>query len=152
MAIFRFELEALLAYRRHQLDQCRQLMAEVLADHQQFVDQQTEIAEDRAAMLEQIREDSVFGQVDIRRAAASRYYVSQLDGQKRALAAQLNRTEQQLELCRQAVQQADAAVKVLEKLKEKRFKVFQQKELAREELMLNESWAASARGQHDAGF
>lgn len=145
MAVFRFELEALLSYRRHQLDQCRQLMAEVLADRQHVLDRQAEIGAERGDVMDDIRSVGETGQVDIRKAAASRYYLSQLDGETRALSAQLGRTDQQLELCRQAVQQADAAVKVIEKLKENRFRQFQQKELKHEELALNEAWAATAR-------
>ncbi len=144
MPDFRFELESLLSYRRHQLDQCRQLMAEILADQSRCHQQKDELKTERESVITQIREKNTGTGINIQTLAASRYYMAQLDGQSRGLDQQLARTAQQLELCRRAVLQADMAVKALEQLREKRFQKYCQQEIKREELMLQESWLASS--------
>ncbi len=142
MGQFRFELEALLTYRRHQLEQCRRLMAEVLADQQACQAERAEWARERTQLEGDIRQQSLAGRVDISRMAAQRYYLTQLDVQSLQLQARETRIVQQLELCRQAVLQADRAVRALEQLREKRQHDFQQAEFKREQRELEESWTA----------
>lgn len=143
MGQFRFELEALLTYRRHQLDQCRRLMAEVFADQQSCQEERAERARERFQLEDDIRQQSLSGMVDVSRMASQRYYLTQLDVQSQQLLAREARIAQQLELCRQAVLQADRAVKALEQLREKRLHEFQQVESKREQRELEESWTAT---------
>ncbi|MCA8983123.1 MAG: hypothetical protein R3C12_11280 [Planctomycetaceae bacterium] len=148
MIRFRFELEALLTYRQHQLDQCRQLLAEVLAEQATCQDQRAELRAERESVESELRQRSESGRIDISHAAASRYYMTQLDVQQRGLDLQEQRILQQLDLCRQAVVQADKAVKALEKLRDKRLLVHQQQARKREELELHESWSVNSLREH----
>lgn len=140
MPDFRFELEALLKYRRHQLDQCRQLMSEVLSDQMANEQQKSELNLEREQIAEEVRHKIDSGKINISSQASSRYYMAQLDGQLRQVSAQIDRTNHQLELCRRAVIQADMAVKALEQLREKRKTRHLQKELKQEEQQLQELW------------
>lgn len=148
MPDFRFELDALLKYRRHQLDQCRQLMAEVLADQSAHEQQQSELNEEREQTVNDVRQKIDAGKINISSQASYRYYMAQLDGQLRQVSAQIARTNQQLELCRRAVMQADMAVKALEQLREKRKTRHQQKELKQEEQQLQELWLNQKISHH----
>lgn len=139
---FKFRLESLLTYRRFQLDQCRQLMAEVMRDRANCEESMESLRGERELSLETIRNENSSGQVNIRRMASLRYDVSQLDQNTRELMSHFQRYEHQLQLCRQAVQQADAAVKALERLKEKQHKVDGAKQLKKSEIELQDAWAA----------
>lgn len=150
MTRFRFELEALLTYRQHQLDQCRQLLAEVLAEQSACQDQRAEIRAERESVESELRQRSVSGRIDVSHAAASRYYMTQLDVRQRGLDLREQRILQQLDLCRQAVVQADKAVKALEKLRDKRLLVHQQQARKREELELHEAWSVNSLREHRA--
>ncbi|HCS52898.1 flagellar FliJ family protein [Rubinisphaera sp.] len=139
---FKFRLESLLTYRRFQLDQCRQLMAEVMRDRANCEDSIGKLQSERDSSLETMRSENSSGQINVRRMASLRYDVSQLDRNKRELMSRIARYEHQLQLCRQAVQQADAAVKTLERLKEKQQKVDEAKQLKKSEIDLQDAWAA----------
>jgi flagellar export protein FliJ len=139
---FQFRLESLLTYRRYQLDQCRQLMADVLRDRANCEESLENLRGEREQSLEFMRNENSDGQVNVRRMASLRYDVSRLDQNKRELMSHFDRYEHQLELCRQAVQQADAAVKALERLKEKQQKADEAKQIQKSEIELQDAWAA----------
>lgn len=89
-----------------------------------------------------MRSASQAGAIDVRKLAAIRYDVAQIDEHKARLRADHARYEKQLTLCRQAVQQADAAVKSLERLREKKLKQHEHKEARQSEINLQDAWSA----------
>ncbi|MCG6154508.1 flagellar FliJ family protein [Rubinisphaera margarita] len=139
---FQFRLESLLKYRRHQLDQCRQLMADVLRDQETCTASLQDLDDDRTETLEQMRTASLSGSINVRKLASIRYDVAQIDEHKLRLRADHSRYEKQLELCRQAVQQADAAVKSLERLRDKQLQQHDHKEARKTEISLQDAWAS----------
>ena len=146
---YRFELAALLRYREHQRDQCRQLLGEVQQDLADCTAEADGLLADRADLLTALRSRNASGVLDISAVSARRYELSQLDGQQRILQAKRDRIEQQLQLCRLALQQADAAVKTLESLREKREMLYRQQELKRVELEVQETWSATRFSRHE---
>lgn len=146
MAGFHFELEALLRYREHQRDQCRQLMASVLEDQSHCEQQISELLAEREQISQSLRESQAGGTLNIAGISSARFYQTQLDSQKRGIDLQLIRIGQQLDLCRQALRQADSAVKALEQLREKRLRAYQHKQMQQEQIQLQEAWTATRIG------
>lgn len=139
---FQFKLESLLKYRRHQLEQCRQLMGEILRDQTGCEESLLAIDEEHETIYRNMRHQNVKGTIDVRKIASWRYDATRMEARKREIQAKQNRIEQQLVLCRQAVQQADAAVKALERLREKQQKEYELRESKKVDIELQESWAS----------
>ncbi len=118
-------------------------MADVLRDQQTCTASLQDLDDDRTETVEQMRVASQSGAIDVRKLAAIRYDVAQIDEHKARLRADHVRYEKQLELCRKAIQQADAAVKSLERLRDKKLKQHEHKESRKSEINLQDAWAAT---------
>ncbi|MCA8986300.1 MAG: hypothetical protein KDA78_01575 [Planctomycetaceae bacterium] len=139
---FQFRLESVLRYRRHQLDLCRQLMSEVLRDIERCELEIQQTLADRAEALQYLRQISESGQLDVRKMSTIRLEIVSHEKSERNQRNSAARYQKQLELCRQAVQKADAAVKALEKLKTRQLQQAQKEEQKRTDLTTQEIWLA----------
>lgn len=142
MRKFVFRFQALLRYREHQRDLCRQLLAGVLADESNLISQGNRLETTRQQQFDELRQLGQPGEVDVDKSASRRYYAGQLLGDMRQLQRQRDVVSQQLQLCRQALVKADQQVKVLEKLEERQraeFRYFQERQAAKQ---LEDEWLA----------
>ena len=147
MKPFSFRLESLLKYRQHQRDLCRQLLAEVLNDQAQHLQSLEQIAAERTETEASQRAAGQQGPISVRQMASRRYYMSHLDLSRRTELGHLERIEQQLDLCRQALRQADTAVKALEKLRDKQQREHQLAQLKAEDLVVQDTWSGMRHSQ-----
>jgi flagellar protein FliJ len=142
---FRFKLQSLLNIRRNRRDQCRQVLAEVLAHDDQLVARKTQYEQQRINQLGELRRLTSSGDLNVDASASRRYFAGQLTGwmlqvdQQRAIIAE------QLELCRRALVQADQEVKALENLEEKQRAEYVYLQEQREQRELEDSWSATHR-------
>ena len=120
MRKFTFQFESLLKYRRNQRDLCRQLLAKVLADDDRLAAQKKTLVQNRNDLLDELRNLSQAGEIDVSRSASRRYYAGQLLGDIRLVERNQQLVLEQLQLCQQVLTKADQEVKVLEKLEERR--------------------------------
>ncbi|MBL4883867.1 MAG: flagellar FliJ family protein [Planctomycetaceae bacterium] len=142
MARFKFELDSLLKYRKHQRDQCRQLLGSILEQETASLNEIQSTQQEREQVSEEIRVESAQGAVDVQFNASRRFYQSQLDLNIRQVQMQLEQVREQIVLCRKALQQADAAVKALEQLREKRLQKHEYHEAKRLEVEMQDAWSA----------
>lgn len=143
MARFKFQLDSLMKYREFQRDQCRQVLADVLKQESDLLDEIKQSQTEREQVSEEIRAGSIQGELNVQQNASRRFYLTQIDQKVRQFHLQLEQTRQQLELCRKAVQQADAAVKALEQLKETRLKKHEYLEEKKLEVEMQDTWSAT---------
>ncbi len=145
MSTFRFRLETLLKLRRAALDEQRAKLAEayhaetVLRERQREVDQQLEDArqERRAA--------STTGEVNVDAAVQAQRYEWVLQAHRQGLVDQARQLAEAIEQQRRRVVEADREVKVLEKLRERRFAEHVQSEERREVKQMDEAAARMRR-------
>jgi len=138
MAKFRFRLETLLRMRIADRDQCRAQLAEVLEAEQRLKDQIDEIQTDMKSQNDWTRERLGTGQLNIDLLTAGQrelIHLKTLQQDKIALMQQLIPHIQQR---RQALVDADHAVKTLEKLKESRAEEHAQHEMRIESRQMDE--------------
>ncbi len=143
MARFKFQLDSLMKYREFQRDQCRQILADVLKQESDLLREIKQSQTEREQVSEEIRAGSIQGELNIQQNASRRFYLTQIDLKIRQFHLQLEQTREQLELCRKAVQQADAAVKALEQLKETRLKKHEYLEAKNLEVEMQDTWSAT---------
>ena len=140
LKLFQFKFQALLNYREYRRNLCRFYLAEVLANDRELVSQRRSLERNRSNQLDELRDLSRGGDVDIDRSASRRYFAGQLTGEMQLVDRNRSLIAQQLDLCRQALSKADQDVKVLEKLEEKQREEFQYNEERREAHELEEIW------------
>ena len=140
MKQFQFKFQALLNFRRYRRNLCRFYLAEVLANDRDLVSQRHSLVRNRNDQLNELREISREGDVNIDRSASRRYFAGQLTGEMQLVDRNRELISQQLKLCRQALSKADQDVEVLEKLEEKQREEFRYHEERREEHELEEAW------------
>lgn len=119
MAAFQFRLKSLQSYREHKRNACRTLLAQCLAYEEDLQRQHEHLTNQRTAALAEFQELQSQQRLDITQAAARRFYASRLAGELRQLEVQRQKAAAQVQLCRQALIEADQSVKVLEQLSEK---------------------------------
>ncbi len=139
---FSFKFESLLSYRENRRDLCRQLLARVLADEQELIAQREQLVSHRIGQLEELRQISDMGRVDVDRSAARRYFAGRLVAEIDMVDRRRQLVVQQIGLCRQTLARADQDVKVLEKLKAKAKAAFDEREEKHLSRELEESWRA----------
>jgi len=142
---FQFRLESVLELRRQQRDRCRLAHAAAVRREHELQAWRARILAERVAQLDELRAISRQGAFDIDAAAARRYYVTRLQVELRELdqrGAELARTAQQT---LRALIEADRAVNVLEKLKERQRARFEADELKRETIETEETWLVARR-------
>ncbi|MAG92997.1 MAG: hypothetical protein CMJ48_04535 [Planctomycetaceae bacterium] len=131
-----------MSYRENRRALCRQLLARVLADEQELIDQREQLVSHRIGQLEELRQISDMGRVDVDRSAARRYFAGRLVAEIDMVDRRRQLVVQQIGLCRQTLVRADQDVKVLEKLKDKAKTAFDEREEKRLSRELEESWRA----------
>lgn len=142
MRPFVFKLQALLKFRRHRREMVERIMAQVQADERRLAEQRDDIHRSRAGQLDELRALVQQGAINVDRAAAIRYYATQLTIDSHLVERQRLVVAEQLALCRQALMKADQEVKVLEKLEEKRRNEFQHEQERKAARDLEEAWLA----------
>lgn len=118
MKIPPFRLQAPLRYRRHQRDQIRGLLAEVIAGLNRVQMEIENLELEKTTALEDLGQKTRPGRLDVDNAVARRIHLGHLrimilDAERRKKLA-----EDQVELCRKALVLADQKVKSLENLEE----------------------------------
>ncbi|MBW3543460.1 MAG: flagellar export protein FliJ [Planctomycetes bacterium] len=142
MRPFTFRLQSLLKYRRHRRDLRRQLLAQVQADLRRLRDDARRLEQAREKQLNELRELSAPGAVDIDRAAARRYHAGRLQGEIFMRERQQLAVAAQVEMCRQALVQADREVRVLERLEDRQREDYRVEAERRATRELDELWHA----------
>lgn len=95
------------------------MLASLLADEWTLRNRHRELQRRREEQFEEIRRLRQSGGVDIDRSASRQFYAGQLNAEMRLVDRNRETLAGQLDLCRQALVEADRAVEILEKLKEK---------------------------------
>ncbi len=140
MKDFQFKFQALLNYRKYRRNLCRLYLAEVLANERELISQRHSLERDRSNQLDELRDLSREGDINIDRSASRRFFAGQLIGEMQLVDTNRSLIAQQLVLCRQTLSKADQDVKVLEKLEEKQREEFRYYEERREAHELEEVW------------
>jgi flagellar protein FliJ len=140
---FHFNLEALLSLRESRRDSCRQLLAQLLNDENNLIENKAEVLRKKEASLQAIKEVSSTGVVDLNKISNNRYYINQLVNESLLFDQKIENLNNQISLCRKALVKADQEVKVLDKLKEKQRTLFLEAEAKAEARELEETWLAT---------
>ena len=139
----RNSLIAVQTQRESVRDQERAKLGALLSEDKQLADSLDELFADQDSQLAEVAGLSKTGRIDINAVTARRYYTTQLRGE----AIRITRTRQDLELRiaeqRSVVAQADAAVKAVEKLIEKREEEARVEAARRNQLLIEDQWSAS---------
>ncbi len=146
MPRFNFKLTSLLKLRRNQRDVCQQRLTEGLARDAQLVEMRVAAEKDRSAQLNEIRELSAAGDMNVDAASARRYFATQLTGDMLNIEHHRRELAKYIGQCRQALMKADQAVKALEKLEENQRTEFNQEQERRARRELEETWQARHHG------
>jgi len=143
MARYHFRLAPLLSYRESLRDQCRQVLSQWLARDAALVAEQQRLEEERERQFEEMRSVQRVGvAMSVDKLATRRYRLGQIAVLHQGLAVQRQEVARQMELCRQALIQADQGVKVLERLSDTQHAEFLHREEARESREREEIWQA----------
>ncbi len=143
MSTFRFRLQSLLRYRKHRLNQCLQLLAQILAEDRSLNDQRARLERNKVGQLDELRILGQLTSLDVDAATARRYFIGQLNGQIANVDHQREIVAGQLEMCRQATNRAENEVKVLEKLREKQETAFNYEQERRTSREVDDLWLAA---------
>jgi len=143
MPQFKFKFESVLKYRLYRLEQCRNLLAQILADDHSLVMNHRQLTQGKRLQIEDLRNLGRPGGIDVDAIAARRYYVGQLMGQMQMVEHQRRVIAEQIQMCRKALTKAEQEVKVLEKLKENHYAEHRYAQERRATHELEESWMAS---------
>jgi flagellar export protein FliJ len=119
MKRFRFRLETLLRLRESRRDQRSRDLAETLELDARLRAEQASLETKRQAELEALRDVAGQGIVDVDRTLESRRFLSVLRAEMQIVAAQIEALGREIDRRRQDLVEADRAVRVLEKLRER---------------------------------
>jgi flagellar export protein FliJ len=146
MAGHRFRLESLLKLRLSERDLRRADVAEVQQAIEIVVQQIDDLEAEARAMTEARREAGKAGAITVDRLISQDRFCATIKLQVQDGKDQLRKLEEEAERRRQALQAADHAVRVLEKLKEKQQAEFQKKDLKRIQEEMDEIAGRRASG------
>jgi flagellar export protein FliJ len=119
MKRFRFRLETLLRLRESQRDQRSRDLGEALELDARLRAEQASLETRRHAELEVLRDVAGQGIVDVDRTLELRRFLSVLRAEMQIVAAQIEALGREIDRRRQELVEADRAVRVLEKLRER---------------------------------
>ena len=145
-----FRLQALLRYRLHQRDLCRLYLGEALTADRILNERREAIEAERLLQLREGAQLLEPGRISIDRMMSRRYHLGQLQLQTRQVDLERQIVAQQIDLCRQALLQADQRVQALEKLRDKQLREAAAQEVRREERQVEEAWQALHWSEHRA--
>lgn len=120
MSKYRFRLETLQKLRSARRDELRAALADAYRAEQILTDQRAALTAEAAALRESQRAALAAPQMDANRLVEVQRYETVIEAQQRLLAEQAGRLAIEVERRRLAVVEADRAVRVLEKLDERR--------------------------------
>jgi flagellar export protein FliJ len=120
MSKYRFRLETLEKLRNAQRDQHRAALADAYRAEQILADQRTALADEAAALRESQRAALTAPFLDVNQLVEAQRYEMVLHAQQQQLKDQASRLAVEVERRRLVVVEADRAVRVLEKLDERR--------------------------------
>ena len=135
-------LDSVLTVRRHTLEQRQAALAAAVQADRQLEEAQATRDADRVAATAEAAARSQSGPVDVAAVSARLLYAQQLQAQRRALQAQRDQVAEQIAICRRAVAKADADVRAIERLLEKRAAEAAKQRAKREQIAMEEAFAA----------
>jgi flagellar export protein FliJ len=138
MSKYRFRLETLEKLRSARRDELRAALADGFRAEQILSEQRAAVQAESTALRESRRAAVAAQQLDVNQLIEVGRYETVLDAQQRVLAEQASRLAIEVERRRLAVVEADRAVRVLEKLDERRRAEHRQEEARRETKELDE--------------
>ena len=118
-----------------------------MADDRELMAQRESLGRQRLNQLDELRLFSRQGVLDVDRSASRRYFASQLIETIHLVEHNQEILTGQLELCRQALVEADREVKGLEKLQEKQLAKHRYEQEHRTNRELEESWLSTRVGK-----
>jgi flagellar protein FliJ len=134
---FRFRLSTLLRLRENLRDECRQQLAAAQRAHQIILDRIAQLEAEFADLRLRIGDFCAPGPLNVDRLLDAGRYELALKGQRSAADEQRQTVEAEVERRRQALVEADRAVKTLEKLREREATRHRQDEQRRESKLLD---------------
>ena len=145
-------LDSVLRVRRHELSQRQAVLAQAIAADQELAAQQERHTQTAGQMSAQVAERTAGGPVDVAAISARLLYAGQMRATAQAVQRQRELVAQQIGVCRRAVARADADVKAVEQILEKRALAAAKARAKREQLAAEDQWQAGqliAAGQSD---
>ena len=140
------KLDSVLRYRRHLLSQRQADLAEALAadatlaaEQERRIGQKREVAAEAAAA-------SGRGRLDVAALSARLLYAGQMQAQYDGLARQRDAVAEEVALRRRAVAKADADVRAIEQILDKRAAAERKRQALRDQIRLEEAFAGSRAG------
>lgn len=115
----RQQLETVLRVRRHQRDQVRMALAQLLSDARTVEERRLRTEHERSETLADLRSTTMSGGLDVDRAAALRYHAARLSIEIAKDAAEGATRSEHVRAAQAMLAQADQAVKAVEKLIER---------------------------------
>jgi len=145
---FIFRFEALLRYRRYRRDLVQTLFAGVLRQRDHFQSELERIEANRGRQVDEIRQRSGRGAVDVDAAITRRLHAGRLAVKSATVMQNLRVIDQQAESCRVALLQAERDVSVLETLRDRQRRRFEYEQLRREQREMEDAWLSSRFGEY----
>ncbi|MBI1345895.1 hypothetical protein GC163_06360 [bacterium] len=142
MAGFTFRLQALQKLREHHRDQCREALAQLLAQDQALIEQREELDSTRLATLEELRQRLADTRIEIAQITSRRQHIGQLQAQIHQVDWQRRELVEQIAASRARLVAADQQVKVLENLEDKKRAEFEKTEEDKSSREREEIWQA----------
>jgi len=137
-----FRFQALLQYREHLRDLCRQRLAELLAVDAELAHRKDTAVAARNELLNELRALLTQPRLEVDQAATRRYHAGQLAAEAQRLQHQRDQLAGRIAECRQALVKADQGVKVLEQLADKQRQAAEWEQDRRESREREEIWQA----------
>lgn len=148
MAKYRFRLETLEKLRIAERDERRAALADGYRAEQILAERRREVADEAAALRETQRAAFAAPYLDVNQLVEAQRYDMVLGAQQKVLADQAHRLAVEVERRRLAVVDADRAVRVLEKLDERRRAEHHKHEERRQHRQLDEIASTRHRPNH----
>lgn len=137
-------LHAVLTQRERRRDTERVRLGQLLNEDRRLTVEGDKITEERSRQLAELADMSRSGRIDVNAASARKYYASQLNADVQQLGVSRQKLFAALKIQRQRLAAAEASVKAVENLIEKR--EAEQRLVAdrKAQLVLEDEWAAQA--------
>ncbi len=152
MAKFTFRLDVVLRLRETERQRRRQELAEALAADRLLEAELNRLTSETLTVKKLLAEASAPGALSIDKLLDLRRYELTLQAHQRIIEEKREKVAQEIVRRREALTQADRAVKILEKLKERRLREWQREETRRTFRAIDELANTRAAPPADAGF
>jgi flagellar FliJ protein len=150
MSAFHFSLQPVLRVRLAERDDRRVRLGEAYHAERVLRDRLMQAASERARIRDMVRSASAPGQVNVDSLLQTHRYELVVSAEIQVMEKQLTQVAEEIERRRQALIEADRQVRVLEKLRDRRYAEYQQESRKREFRELDEiAQRQSSSGRHD---